>query len=161
MYSFLGPVGNGSAQIGSCDWGDMEMQIAILIVALILTLLVIPRLLFPFSRSARNNFARDRRTGFGEGHPYHAVSIMPVEGCCSAVNSIKAQRFLSEDAPGLPLADCGEEECSCRYVHHVDRRSGARDRRLVPTETADESGLWSMPNRRDSMGRRQGDIQIA
>jgi hypothetical protein len=137
------------------------MQIAILIVALILTLLMISRSLFLVISSARNNVARDRRTGFCEGDPYAAVSIMPVEGCCSAVNSIKAQRFLSEEAPGLPLADCGEVECSCRYVHHLDRRSGARDRRLVLNETADESGLWSMRNRRDSIGRRQGDIQVA
>ena len=139
----------------------MEMQIAILIVALVLGVLVLARLLFPVSGTTRNNSERERRAGFADGGPFHAVSIIPAEGCCSAVNSIKVQRFLSEEAPGLPLADCAAEDCRCKYIHHADRRSDARDRRLGPTENPDELEFWSMRNRRATFGRRQGDLQAA
>jgi hypothetical protein len=137
------------------------MQIAILIVTLVLGIFVFVRLLYPVSGTERNNSERERRTGFGEGDPFHAVSVVPAEGCCSAVNSIKFQRFLSDEAPGLPLADCAAEDCRCRYIHHTDRRSGARDRRLGPTEHPDELEFWSMRNRRVTFGRRQGDLQVA
>jgi len=138
---------------------EMEMQNAILITALVLVVLVFARLLFPVKGAARNNSRRDRRTGFGEGDPFHAVSIMPAEGSCSAVNLIKIQRFLSEEAPGLPLADCGAVDCRCKYIHHADRRSGARDRRFGSAEKPDEFEFWSMRNRRATVGRRQGELQ--
>jgi hypothetical protein len=137
------------------------MQIAILIVALVLAVFVFARLLFPVSGTVRNVSERDRRTGFGEGDPFHAVSIVPADGCCSVVDSIKVQRFLSEEAPSLPLADCAAEDCRCKYIHHADRRGGSRDRRLGPTEHPDELEFWSMRNRRATFGRRQGDLQAA
>lgn len=135
------------------------MQIAILSVALILVVLVFARLLFPAKGPAQNNSERERRTGFGEGDAFHAVSIVPAEGSCSAVNSIKIQRFLSEEAPGLPLVDCGAVDCRCKYIHHTDRRSGARDRRLGPAEKPDELEFWSVRNRRATVGRRQAELQ--
>jgi hypothetical protein len=39
-----------------------------------------------------------------------------------------ARRFLSSAAPKLPLPDCEVLDCSCRFVHHKDRRTG-KDRR--------------------------------
>lgn len=40
---------------------------------------------------------------------------------------LETQRFLSSEAPLLPLAGCTETSCQCRYVHYADRRD--RDRR--------------------------------
>jgi hypothetical protein len=139
------------------------MQIAILIAAAILCILIVHRLWFMARGTPQINHARERRTGFGASDPFHAVSIVPAEAGCPAAESIKAQRFLSENAPGLPLADCSAVTCRCKYLHYADRRSGARDRRLgpVPVEKSDEVEFWSLRSRRVVVGRRQGDLQAA
>ena len=129
------------------------MQLAILIVAMMLGLLVLFRLRL-FRVTSRNNRKRDRRRGFGASHPFHAVSIEPLQGGCIAAKSIMEKRFLSEGTPSLPLAKCDATQCQCRYIHHSDRRSGARDRRLGPVEESDESEFWSLRNRRSFLGRR-------
>ncbi|MEZ5571741.1 MAG: hypothetical protein R3E64_06925 [Halioglobus sp.] len=104
---------------------------------------------------------KDRRAGFGASNPFHAVSILPDQRACLAVESIRLQRFLSEEAPGLPLLNCGAQECGCKYIHHGDRRGGARDRRLALTDDTDESEFWSQRERRVAVGRRYQDQQIA
>lgn len=134
------------------------MQIAILIAVMILGLLVLFRLRH-LRTTSRNNRKWDRRTDYGTTHPFHAVSIAPVENCCPAVESIKSQRFLSEEAPSLPLDKCSAVACQCKYIHYADRRSGARDRRLGPVEESDESEFWSLRNRRSFSGRRLTEKQ--
>lgn len=129
------------------------MQLAVLIGAMMLGLIVLFRLSL-FRVSSLNNRRRDRRRGFGASQPFNAVSIEPLQGSCAAANSIKSQRFLSEGIPSLPLAKCDVTQCQCRYMHHIDRRSGARDRRLGPVEESDESEFWSLRNRRSFLGRR-------
>lgn len=129
------------------------MQLAILIVAMMLGLAVLFRLRL-FRVTSRNNRKTDRRRVFGASQPFHAVSIEPLQSSCNAARSIKAQRFLSEGTPSLPLAKCDATQCQCRYIHHADRRSGARDRRLGPVEESDESEFWSLRNRRSFLGRR-------
>jgi hypothetical protein len=136
------------------------MQNAILITAMILgTLLFLS--LRPTRAVSRDGRKRDRRSGFGAGNPFHAVSIQAAQESCLAAESISQQRFLSDDAPGLPLAECSAVECSCRYVHHADRRSGARDRRFSAMGESDESEYWTLRNRRLVGGRRQSDQQAA
>ena len=39
-------------------------------------------------------------------------------------------RYLSREAPILPLPTCNSKGCACRYLHHDDRRSG-EDRRYA------------------------------
>jgi hypothetical protein len=134
------------------------MQIAILSAVMILGLLVLLRM--RLSRAASpDNRKWDRRSGFGASQPFHAVSIEPTLSCCSQARSIKPQRFLSEEAPSLPLRQCNAAVCDCRYVHHADRRSGALDRRLGPVEESDESEFWSMRNRRSFLDRRLAEKQ--
>ena len=137
------------------------MQIGILITAMLLGLLVFFGLALPAIGKARNGHERDRRTGFGASNPFHAVSIQPTQEGCSAADAIKIQRFLSEDAPGLPLPDCSSPECRCKYVHYADRRDGARDRRLAQDEASEESEFWSLRERRLAGGRRQEDMAAA
>jgi hypothetical protein len=140
---------------------ETKMQIAISIAAMILGILVFSRVLFPRGGSTQINHNRDRRTGFGAGDTFHAVSILPTQQGCPSAESIRAQRFLSEDAPGLPLADCSAVDCRCKYIHYADRRSGARDRRLGPAENPDALEFWSLRSRRVTVGRRQEDLQVA
>jgi hypothetical protein len=59
--------------------------------------------------------------------PFQAISIMPGGRCCDVARAMEGDRFLAKNAPQLPLYDCTErDECSCRYVKHVDRRADSR-----------------------------------
>lgn len=57
---------------------------------------------------------------------YHAVSIAPAGGCCEAALKLEGKRFLSREAPKLPLKACDKAVCQCRYEHHQDRRKKPR-----------------------------------
>ncbi len=136
------------------------MQNAVLIAAMILGTIVFVKLR-PAGTPPRYGRNRDRRTDFGASDPFHAVSIHSATEGCPAVESLKLQRFLSKEAPSLPLADCGAQGCSCKYIHHSDRRSGARNRRCGAVEKSEEAEFWSLRNRRLVFGRRHKDRQAA
>jgi hypothetical protein len=54
---------------------------------------------------------------------WHAVAIRPKGQSCEAVQARRATRFLSSDAPRLPLPECSTSDtCTCVYKHHADRR---------------------------------------
>jgi hypothetical protein len=58
---------------------------------------------------------------------WHAVSILPKGACCEAALAIRTTRFLSAQAPRLPLAQCTTpKSCTCAYKHHADRRGQPR-----------------------------------
>jgi hypothetical protein len=57
---------------------------------------------------------------------FHAVSIQPGRLCCHEARALQGQRFLSREAPPLPLKNCTCESCTCLYQHHDDRRAGPR-----------------------------------
>jgi hypothetical protein len=58
--------------------------------------------------------------------PFHAVVIVPGRHACPGAYALRERRFLSREAPVLPLQGCGAEECSCCYEHYDDRRERAR-----------------------------------
>jgi hypothetical protein len=58
---------------------------------------------------------------------WHAVAIKPKGQCCEAVQARRSARFLSKEAPRLPLPDCSTSDtCTCVYKHHADRRAQPR-----------------------------------
>lgn len=58
---------------------------------------------------------------------WHAVSVRPGPSACGAAMSGKDKRWLSREAPTLPLPGCSRpDRCLCRYLHHDDRRVGGR-----------------------------------
>ena len=59
-------------------------------------------------------------------NPYHAVSIKAGPHCCQAAKALTEARFLSTEAPRLPLQQCEAGTCECKYVHHEDRRAVER-----------------------------------
>jgi hypothetical protein len=65
-------------------------------------------------RSAGQKPKRDER--------YHAVGIRPGDNCCEAARQFGKLRFLSAQAPQLPLPGCQQSSCTCRYSHYPDRR---------------------------------------
>ena len=81
-------------------------------------------------------------------NPYHAVSVRLGSDCCTEAAQLQDMRFLSTEAPHLPLAGCSSVTCGCVYQHHDDRRSGDDRREKVEIVVRD---------RRRSSGRRQTD----
>lgn len=58
---------------------------------------------------------------------FHGIAIEPGEDACEAVRRLAGRRFLSEDAPRLPLDECQcVQDCHCVYRHFSDRRTEVR-----------------------------------
>jgi hypothetical protein len=91
-------------------------------------------------------------------NPYHAVSIIPGADACDEVKACVGVRFLSKEAPRLPVPGCGRADCRCHYAHHDDRR--AQIRRIGDGRNAPPGGApYKGPERRllSSAGRRERD----
>ena len=83
---------------------------------------------------------------------WHAVGIVAPAKACEAALASKGKRYLSSDAPRLPLGACDGRPCDCKYRHFVDRRGGPRrsEEKGVPHKRVDT-------NRREKAGRRETD----
>jgi hypothetical protein len=84
---------------------------------------------------------------------WHAVTIVTPGHACDAANALKGHRYLSKEAPSLPLECCPSPEyCRCTYKHHKDRRVG-------PRRANDRGELRTTPigERRLGRGRRATD----
>lgn len=87
---------------------------------------------------------------------WRSVKIRPGTASCRSVAEITGQIFLAPNAPSLPLKNCTEENCRCRYVFLEDRRSG-EDRRLVLGRFGDLVSRYER-ERRHVPGRRYADL---
>jgi len=88
-------------------------------------------------------------------NPYHAVSIKAGTSCRRTAEAYAGRRFLSAEAPPLPVPTCDTRNCRCRYVHHDDRRAGA-DRRHRDVGNRNIA-LAKGGDRRSRRGRRATD----
>lgn len=84
---------------------------------------------------------------------WHAVSVKPGPGACNVADNGRDRRWLSREAPMLPLPGCSRpESCRCTYQHHEDRRSGEGRR-------AEEKDAFARPvkvvNERRQRGTRR------
>lgn len=91
------------------------------------------------------------------GGPYHCVAIRTRAGCCSAVRKAAGTRFLSHQAPSLPLPNCTAASCRCTYMHFDDRRDSDRRMPFAPRRSATHGNEGS--ERRRSDRRRSGGNQ--
>lgn len=57
---------------------------------------------------------------------WHSVSIIRGRHACAAVVAHNGHKWLSAEAPQLPIEGCDAKHCECRYRHHADRRSADR-----------------------------------
>jgi hypothetical protein len=87
-------------------------------------------------------------------NPWHAVSVIPCRGACVAARESSRVRFLSKEAPALPLSGCPLRVCTCRYRHHEDRR---REPRRAADVVA-QNRHWPGRERREARGRRITDL---
>jgi hypothetical protein len=102
---------------------------------------------FDLEHSARAKVRRVSR------NRWHAVTIAAPSNACGAAQACKGKRFLSGDAPWLPLEECDAKRCGCTYRHYEDRRGDSR--RQDDKSTAQQGREQS--NRRVSRGRRTSD----
>jgi len=86
-------------------------------------------------------------------NPYHAVSVLPGNDACAAAYRFSGQRFLSSQAPRMPLPSCDAKTCSCRFKHHKDRRAGPRRN----SDVFDVIAAYAGKERRRTGGRRADD----
>jgi len=91
------------------------------------------------------------------GSRWNAVAIVGATGACEAARGLKGKRFLSSQAPRLPLAECSSPgECRCVYKKYPDRRAG-------PRREVERSGLRRAVSgeqeRRRRRGRRSSDME--
>ena len=86
---------------------------------------------------------------------WSCVSIVCTPRACAAIQAFTKQRWLSADAPRLPLPACDAQQCECHYQHFDDRRS-------KPRRHADRNGLPRIYNaeerRSKGRGRRSTDL---
>jgi hypothetical protein len=86
---------------------------------------------------------------------WHAVIIAAPADACAAAKECRGKRFLSAEAPWLPLEGCDVARCQCKYRHHADRRGAPRrktEKGAAPAAKAKDQGT-----RRTSRGRRAAD----
>jgi len=83
---------------------------------------------------------------------FHAVTIVAPVTACAAAQACKGKRYLSKEAPRLPLEACDAARCECKYRHFTDRRGTPR--------RAEEKGAAPArvnTERRGKRGRRASD----
>jgi hypothetical protein len=88
-------------------------------------------------------------------NPWHAVSVLTGPDSCGPARSLGAVRFLSTEAPRLPLSQCPTPAlCRCGYKHYDDRRLQARRRE---DRTGYRPHYDSSQERRGQQDRRSTD----
>jgi hypothetical protein len=86
---------------------------------------------------------------------WHAVSIVSSTACCATAIVLLGTRFLSKEAPRLPLKGClMDSDCRCAYQHHEDRRVLSR---RAPDLWNPAHTRYVVEERRRQRGRRSAD----
>ncbi len=88
---------------------------------------------------------------------YHCVElVIPYDGCEAAM-AHHGIRYLSAQAPTIPLPGCGQN-CGCRFKHHSDRR---HEERRDPFSASALHTIYSdQKNRRLGGDRRRTSIEF-
>jgi hypothetical protein len=84
------------------------------------------------------------------GGRFGGVEIRTRGGACRAAHALQGRRFLSKDAPSLPLPDCTHVKCACTFSKLPDRRTEGR---RLDYGTLNAS-LFLTTNRRTKRDRR-------
>ena len=132
----------------------MSLPVLLLLALLLVALWFLIRL----RRDRQADGASAAETPLASTSRYHAVSIKVTGSACRAAKDLTGQRFLSTEAPLLPLPGCTMTECNCRFVHHKDRRSG-KDRRspFSPAGFGGGTGRFEADQRQGKDRRKTDD----
>jgi len=99
---------------------------------------------------------QQQKTSVNPANKFHAVSIKFKNNACGAAKKMEGKRFLSSAAPRIPLPDCDALECSCRFVHHKDRRA-TDDRRNPYGQGLGGGSTGSYETEQRKRGERRDD----
>lgn len=145
-----GLVGAGSDPVMVMTYSRGSLRIAMVHAmngfSTVLLALMLLLVLYRYLRAGRDSDVEMLETS----HPFHAVAIRAGKQCCAEAKMMKGQRFLSSDAPILPLAECRAAQCNCVYQHFDDRRSRLDRRDPYGLRTAS----WEQPDQAERRGRR-------
>ncbi len=143
------------------------IQTTLIVIGVIAAIVLLRGLIMPKPAALAANSRPGRVTkktaesAVRERLPYHAISCRSGAGNCAAVEALKDQRFLVEDVPQLPLADCtSSERCKCKYLHHQDRRDDDGGRRALYGIKSEFYEYTSKQDRRVKNGRRESDWEV-
>lgn len=110
-----------------------------------------------WKRASKSAPAKDPPAAATRRSPWHAVSIVSSVSACAEAVGLLGTRFLSKEAPRLPLKNCSMSgQCRCAYQHHDDRRGLSRRTKdhWNPGRTA-----YGGEERRREPGRRVNDLK--
>lgn len=131
------------------------MKELLLVLAL---LLAVAWIILHFRRGKAQTKKTASITDLKNTSAFHAVSMRYSMDACDAAKALTGHRFLSSEAPRLPLPGCDSVNCRCKYAHHADRRSGDERRTPYDTGTFAKYGAHAAQiERRDRKDRRQQD----
>ncbi len=85
------------------------------------------------------------------GH-YHCVELVLRYDACDVAMQQSGKRYLSDEAPMIPLPGCDQQNCRCRYRHHEDRR---HEERRDPFSVSGIHTMFSEQNNRRLGGDRR------
>jgi hypothetical protein len=85
---------------------------------------------------------------------FHAVAINCSDSACDAAKALLGKRFLSNDAPRLPLDECTVPTCECRFRHYADRRNAKNRRNQFAAGIGGDTGIHKQDERETKKDRR-------
>ncbi|MEM1153771.1 MAG: hypothetical protein AAGI44_06495 [Pseudomonadota bacterium] len=107
----------------------IDVIVLVLLLALLIILLPVGSMWSSF-KLLIDRVSRPRTSAPSDGSP--AISVLTSPDCCGSAQRMQGKRYPSSEAPGLPLADCTQDQCSCTYGYaneqsgfHVERRRGS------------------------------------
>ena len=83
---------------------------------------------------------------------FRAVSIQTGPRACTAAKYLRGKRFISTQAPELPLSRCDISDCKCKYAYHKDRRD--EDDRRFPSNIMESVFSDNDKRAKSKLGRR-------
>lgn len=87
---------------------------------------------------------------------WHAVTVVLQTSSCAAAALCRHKKFLSREAPRLPMSGCDQpDDCPCTFRHFDDRRAGVR--RASDVGIGGPTRGPKGEQRRSSRGRRARD----
>ena len=116
----------------------------------------------PMSRARKTRKTRktSQRSDKSEVTKWRSVRISPGLHPCNSVRNIVDQTYLATEAPALPLGQCSEKECKCRYLYLDDRRSSEDRRAMLGHVARTYLNYQSDDDRRQFLKRRITDIAV-
>jgi hypothetical protein len=76
--------------------------------------------------ASRKKPAKAMVAGKAASKTFHCVEVRKGSHACKAVQELGSTRFLSDEAPRLPVPGCTAGQCTCSFIHHDDRREDDR-----------------------------------